>query len=839
MPGDSSTAAVPTRHDQRLAAIYYGAAVLVLGFYGVRVCPFVAGLEAASVLATFALAFGTAFVLKLLFEPRLMPASEPFTLSVYQFGIDLGLFVLAGVGIALWNHHVRGFPLESGLKVLVGCVMFGIFAGLDNGLLRERGTPSLASATVPPSRIFPITDRLIVIFGAIALFTGMVAALIVVKDIDYLIDHFHEEPHAQLRRAVFIDIGFVIGVVLVLSVRLLWAYGRNLNYMLRLQIAGLDEVSAGRLERYVPVVTRDEFSLIACKTNQMIETLRRANHEQQELFEVSVALVTELRLDRLLARIVATTRAFVEADRVSLFLYDEASDELWSKVAEGVDTMLRFPADRGLAGHVFRTGETVILSDAYHDARFNRAVDELTGYRTRSMLAVPVSDREGCIIGVIQALNRTRGEFSEHDARRLQAFAAQAAIALVNAQLFADLDRARRYSESILQSLSNGVVTLDPDHRVVKLNQAARAILHQDESLVGRPFEAVLGPDADWWNELVGTADRAYLPDTEIALADGSRRSVNITRRPLADLENTPLGALLVFEDLTEGKRVRDTLSRYLPPQVARQVLADEDNALGGVSRVATVLFSDIRDFTTISEQIGARATVAMLNEYFPLMVDAINAHGGILDKFIGDAIMAVFGVPFPGDRDADDAMCTALEMLQRLEMFNAHRAEQGQDPIGMGIGLSTGELFAGNVGSPRRMNYTVIGDTVNLAARLETATKSYRVGLIVSGHTREALQHDYPMRELDLIRVKGKDTPVSVHQVFARDAVPASAVVEAFALGRRHYRERAFEAAIGCFGEVLARLPDDGPSLLYLDRCRRLQQHPPGPDWDGVWQIG
>lgn len=836
--GPASVHQQTPRHHNRLAAIYYAAAVGVLAFYGIRVCPYVAGLDAGSVLLSFAIAFGAAFGLKLLVEPRLMSGREPFTLSVLQFAVDLAAFVLAGVGLALWNHYVRGFPLESGLKVLMGCVMFGIFAGLDNGLLRERTTPSLASATVPPARIFPITNRLIVIFCAVALLTGIIAALVVVKDIDYLLEHVHQEPHAQLRRSVFIDIGFVMAVVLVLSVRLLWAYGRNLEYILHLQIAGLDQVSAGRLDTSVPVRTRDEFSLIACKTNQMIETLRRANHEQAELFEVSLALVTELRLDRLLERIVATTRDFVEADRVSLFLHDAASGELWSKVAEGVDTTLRFPADRGLAGHVFGTGETLIIADAYHDPRFNRDFDQLTGYRTRSALCVPVADRDGRIIGVIQALNRVRGEFGPNDARRLRAFAAQAAIALVNAQLFADLDRERRYSESILKSLSNGVVTLDPSQRVVTLNRAARSILHQDEAMLGRPFQGALGGDTSWWHELIASADRAWLPDTDIELADGTRRSVNLSRVPLNDPEGEPLGALLVIEDLTEGKRVRSTLSRYLPAQVAEQVLADPDNRLGGVSHTATVLFSDIRDFTTISERIGPRETVAMLNGYFSAMVDAITDQGGMLDKFIGDAIMAVFGVPFAGERDADAAVTASLQMLERLKGFNRQRRADGLEPLEIGIGLSTGELIAGNVGSPRRMDYTVIGDTVNLSARLESATKAYGVSLIVSGQTRDALRGEYRQRELDLIRVKGKDAPVQVHQILAAaDPLPESAA-SAFAEGRRRYLSRDWTGALQQFEAALAAAPGDRPSQLYIERCTRFQAQPPPPEWDGVWPV-
>jgi adenylate cyclase len=824
-------------HDHALAACYFALAAAVIGFYGIRVCPFIAGLNPWSVFAIFVVGFGAALLLKLAFEERLMPKGEPFTLSVYQFFIDLGLFVAVGVGIALYNHFALGFPLESGLKVLVGCIMFGLFAGLDNGLRRERRTPGLAQALIDDGRrIFPITDRLILIFTGIAVFGGLVTALVLIKDIDYLIAHIDQEPHWQLRRAVFIDIGFVVGVVLLLAVRLLYAYGQNLAYMLRLQIAGLDDVASGRLDTRVPIITRDEFSLIAAKTNRMIESLRRAHQEQSELFEVSMALATELELDRLLARIVAATRDFVQADRVSLFLHDAKRDELWGKVAEGVARELRFPADRGIAGHVFRSGESVVVADAYADPRFNRELDGLTGYQTRSLLCVPVIDRGGRVLGVIQALNRQRGEFGAEDALRLRAFAAQAAVALVNAQLFADLDRARRYSESILRSLSNGVVTLDAELRVVKANAAALKLLGQGADFEGRPFASALGSRNPWWRSLLQMDGDAYLADTEVELSAGIKRAFNLARVPLADLEDQTIGSMLVFEDVTEEKRVRNTLSRYLPPQVAEQVLANPESNLGGVSQVATVLFSDIRDFTTVSESLGARATVALLNEYFPAMADAISEHDGILDKYIGDAIMAVFGVPFVGPQDADNAVAAAQSMLTRLDALNRARVARGEAPVSIGIGLSTGELVAGNIGSPRRMDYTVIGDTVNLASRLEALTKTWGVPLVASGQTLKMLRKPVASRELDRVRVKGKREPVAVHQILAADAMPPAGVLDAFAAGRECYRRQDWARAIEAFRAALAEMPDDRPSALMLERCEAFLSRPPAADWDGVW---
>lgn len=824
------------QHDHRLIGVYYLLAIGVLSLYGIRVCPFIAGLQAWTVILTFVVAFVAAFGLKLLLEPRLMPQGEPFTLSIYQFAIDLGLFVAVGVGVALFNHFVFGFPLESGGKVLVGCAMFGIFAGLDNGLRRERRTPSpLDRLTETPRKIFPITDRLFVIFVCVGVFTGAVAGLVIVKDIDYLIAHIDDEPHAKLRRAIFIDIGFVIGTVLLLAMRLLWSYGNNLAYILRLQIDGLAQVSAGKLDTFVPIITRDEFSLIAARTNRMIASLRDAHREQDELFAVSQALATELRLDPLLTMIVATTRGFVGADRVSLFLHDAERNELWGRVAEGSAEPIRFPADRGIAGQCFQSQQPIRIDDAYADPRFNPEFDRRSGYVTLTLLCVPVEERDGRCIGVIQAINKQGGVFDEHDERRLRAFAAQAAVALVNAQLFADLARAQRYSESILRSLSNGVVTLNPRGKLVTANQAAQALLGLDGSDQGSDFADCLGAGNGWWDNVEHGAGEHYFGEIEVQRRDGAQRLATLTRVPLADPDGRALGSMLVFDDITEEKRVRNTLSRYLAPQVAEQMLANADLNLGGVSQTATVLFSDIRDFTTISEQIGARATVAMLNEYFSQMVEAISAEQGILDKFIGDAVMALFGVPFPAEDDAERAVRAALGMQQRLAQLNQQRAARGEAALHIGIGLCSGELVAGNVGSPKRMDYTVIGDTVNLSARLESATKDYGVAVLLADSTARALPHPQPLRELDRLRVKGKREAATIHQLMLPEERLDAQQLQRFQAARAAYTEGRWAEAEAGFAAVLDERPEDGPSLTFQRRCRRLAERPPLA-WDGSW---
>jgi adenylate cyclase len=193
-----------------------------------------------------------------------------------------------------------------------------------------------------------------------------------------------------------------------------------------------------------------------------MERLEQARREEQELLEITEAISTELHLDTLLVRIVAAATQLLDAERSTLFVYDASRDELWSKVAEGTEQKdIRIPASAGIAGAAFASGEVLNIPDAYADPRFNPEIDRVSGFRTRNLLNMPVIDRTGERLGVVQVLNNRGGRFNHVDIRRLKAFAAGIAVALENAHLFSDVLALKNYNESILKSLSNGVVTLD------------------------------------------------------------------------------------------------------------------------------------------------------------------------------------------------------------------------------------------------------------------------------------------------------------------------------------------------------------------------------------------
>lgn len=585
----------------------------------------------------------------------------------------------------------------------------------------------------------------------------------------------------------------------------------------------------------------------ALQSSQFIERMKKTRQQEMEFLDLVSDITSSLELSVLLRRVMSEATRMLKADRSTLFLNNEKTNELWSEVGEGLSAVqIRLPNHVGIAGAVFQSGKTINIPHAYADLRFNPAFDRKTGYFTRSILCVPVVNKHGKVIGVTQALNKRGGPFTGEDEARLKAFTAQVSIALENAKLFDDVQTMRNYNQSMLESMSNGVITLNEEGRIQTCNAAGYRILKAREADVLGKLAAEYFTGANAWIlerlKVVEASNKSdVLVDAEME-ARGEKLSINLTVQPLINLKGKRLGTMLMIENISNEKRMKSTMARYMDPGLADKLLAAGGEVLGGQSVEATVLFSDIRSFTTLTEELGAQGTVALLNEYFTIMVNCIAQEGGMLDKFIGDAIMAEFGIPVPRGDDADRALRAAIAMITELRALNRLRQERGQKPIKMGVGLNTDVIVSGNIGSPKRMDYTVIGDGVNLASRLESACKEYSAQILISENTYRKVKGTYRTREVDRVVVKGKTEPVAVYEVldFHNDeSFPnLPEVLNQFRGGLGYYRKGEFDRAIAQFREALALHPGDRLSETYIERCEYLKAHAPGDAWDGVWVM-
>ncbi len=661
------------------------------------------------------------------------------------------------------------------------------------------------------------------------------------------------------------------------------------------------------------------------------------------LLKATSCLGQSLDLEKTLRAVMDEARDLMQADRSTLFLLDRDNGQLWSKVAkaDGKTMMeIRIPADRGIAGYVASTGQTLNIPYAYEDPRFDPSTDRRTGYHTRNILCMPVYNSEAVLIGVTQLINKHQGSFTSSDEEFMRAFNIQAGIALENAQLFQSVLLEKQYQKDMLQSLSDAVISTDMQGKIVTINDAALELLGCPLKKEGARQQQQL-----WLRKLVGRyvwdmvpidrlqmrledslklGARQYIPeqslvvglyevrDTEsfhckttpspaaaeptaiptyiLAIRDrhhrdryipwnkaegkdstgkngqsngqGSRphasipsvldvaqirqveRSINLTVNPLTNPEGSVRGGLVVLEDISREKRMRATMHRYMTPNVAERALElGEDAFMEGERRDVTILFSDIRSYTSLTEKMQATEVVSLLNNYFETMVEAVFNFEGTLDKFIGDSLMAVFGAPLPlSDDHAWMAVQSALDMRRRLKEFNRDRGTPTQPLIRIGMGLSSGEVVSGNIGSQKRVDYTVIGEGVDISSRLEGVTKEYGCDIILSEFTYTLCCDRIWTRELDRIRVKGKSKPVSIYELIADRQQPLDDATTEFlnfyAAGRSAYVSTHFRQAIQLFEKAQQLRPDDKAVAVHLERAMRYMLNPPPPTWDGVYTM-
>lgn len=287
-----------------------------------------------------------------------------------------------------------------------------------------------------------------------------------------------------------------------------------------------------------------------------------------------------------------------------------------------------------------------------------------------------------------------------------------------------------------------------------------------------------------------------------------------------------------------ERVRLKKAFQSYVAPEVVNQIIRHPEKLrLGGERRELTILFSDIRGFTGLSENLSPEALVEVLHDFLDPMSEIIVKHGGTLDKYLGDAIMALFGAPLELPDHAPRACRTALEMIKSLKILNQEWVAKGRPALKIGIGINSGPVAVGNMGSSRLFDYTAIGDNVNLASRLEGLNKFYNTEILISEYTAARLSGDFILREVDLVRVKGKRQPIAIYEVLG-EGLPEPQIacfLEAYTQGLTCFRERQWSRALEAFRAAKNFQHHDYLCDHYLLTIKKFQERPPDPDWDGI----
>ena len=386
------------------------------------------------------------------------------------------------------------------------------------------------------------------------------------------------------------------------------------------------------------------------------------------------------------------------------------------------------------------------------------------------------------VVAPLKAKNKTQGymvlcnketrhgieAFNQLDLDLLTALCNQAAVAMDNAKLFKDITEAKQFNESILGSIATGVITLDPIGEIDSINLAGTTIMKmEEENIVGNHYMYLFEKDEEIL-ELISSAEIENKIRSEINIpffTVSKETVINMSVAPRLDPEGNTQGLVIALEDITDVSKVKNTFKRYVSKQVVDELLDDDAKLnLGGEKREVTILFTDIRGFTSMSEKMKPERVVSTLNEYFSQMIDIVFKYNGTLDKIIGDELMIVYGAPIAAENDTERAVITAVEMQDQIKILNKERKKRKEAPIQFGVGINRGLVVSGNIGSRDMMDYTVIGDTVNLGARLCSAAGPGEI--LVSDSVWSVTKEKFSYNPLDPINVKGKKDKISVYQI-------------------------------------------------------------------------
>jgi len=387
------------------------------------------------------------------------------------------------------------------------------------------------------------------------------------------------------------------------------------------------------------------------------------------------------------------------------------------------------------------------------------------------VIIAPIQAKENILGYMVLCNKETRHgveAFTQTDLDLLSALCNQGAVALDNARLFKEITEAKQFNESILGSIATGVITLDPLGEIDSINRAGMNILKMDrDETIGNHYMYLFEKDM----EIIGLIQMTEMENTihseiNMSFLTASKEAVvNVSVAPRIDPNGSVRGLVIAIEDITDVSKVKNTFKRYVSKQVVDELLDDDAKLnLGGEEREVTILFSDIRGFTSMSENMSPEKVVSTLNEYFSDMIDIVFKYNGTLDKIIGDELMIVYGAPISAEDDTQRAVTTAVEMQKQIIRLNKERKKRKEIPISAGIGINRGVVVSGNIGSRDMMDYTVIGDTVNLGARLCSAAGPGEI--LVSSTVWKETQKHFSYKKLEPIKVKGKKNKVGVYRI-------------------------------------------------------------------------
>ena len=487
--------------------------------------------------------------------------------------------------------------------------------------------------------------------------------------------------------------------------------------------------------------------------------------ELETLFDISVAISSVLNIEELGEDVLWRAVGILNASKGMMLLQKETNPILEPSATFNWDEKISLLSKKlGVFKEIEEHGAGVVLTPETKDTLQNKLNE-------KHLIVAPLKAKNKTQGYMILCNKETRHgieAFNQLDLDLLTALCNQAAVAMDNAKLFKDITEAKQFNESILGSIATGVITIDPIGEIDSINQAGTTIMKMEaENIIGNHYMYLFEKDEEIL-ELISSAELENEIRSEINIpffTVSEETVINISAAPRLDPEGNTQGLVIALEDITDVSKVKNTFKRYVSKQVVDELLDDDAKLnLGGEKREVTILFTDIRGFTSMSEKMKPERVVSTLNEYFSQMIDIVFKHNGTLDKIIGDELMIVYGAPIAAEDDTERAVITAVEMQDQIKTLNKERKKRKEQPIKFGVGINRGLVVSGNIGSRDMMDYTVIGDTVNLGARLCSAAGPGEI--LVSGSVWNATKRKFTYNALDPINVKGKKDKISVYQI-------------------------------------------------------------------------